>query len=241
MSGMLHVVGLGPGDPELMTLKAARVIGAARVVAFFSKKGRIGHARRIADAHVSAEAVELQFEYPFTTEIALDDPRYAEGIVAFYEECAATVQTHLAAGCDVALLCEGDPFFYGSAMYIFDRIRADHPTAIIPGIPGMAGAWAQAKAPITHGDDVLTVLPGTLDEDTLTARLANSHASVIMKIGRNLDKIRRALTRAGVADRAIYVERATMEGELICPVEELERAPAPYFALVLVPGRQGAR
>ena len=241
MTGTLHVLGMGPGDPELMTLKAARILAEAPVFAHFAKASRPGHARSIAQGRTALGATELRFEYPYTTEIDLADPRYLCGMGAFYETCAQTVSGHLVAGRDVALLCEGDPFFYGSAMYVFDRLRHAHPTEVTPGVTAMSGAWSRCSTPMTHGDDRLTVLPGTLDEDELVERLADADAAVIMKIGRNLPKIRAALQRAGLCDRAIYVERATMQDELICRVADLDRAPAPYFALILVPGRQGAR
>ncbi len=241
MSGIFHVVGLGPGDPELMTVKAARIIAAAPVVAYFAKRGRTGHARTIAAAHIGADAEEIRFEYPFTTEIALDDPRYRAEIVGFYDECAARLGARLEAGRDAVLLCEGDPFFYGSSMYLYDRLSPAFPSEVVPGVSAMSGCWTRAGTPIAHGDDVLTVLPGTLDEDGLTARLQRSDASVIMKIGRNLPKIRAALDRAGLADRAIYIERGTMANERIVMLSERDESPAPYFSLVLVPGRQRER
>jgi precorrin-2/cobalt-factor-2 C20-methyltransferase len=126
-------------------------------------------------------------------------------------------------------------------MYLFDRLRGAYRSEVVPGVPGMSGCWAQAGMPIAHGDDVLAVLPGTLDEHSLAARLQGCDAAVIMKVGRNLEKIRAALTRAGLADRAIYVERGTMTGQRILPLRELDDAPAPYFAMVLVPGRQRVR
>ena len=239
--GTLHVVGMGPGDPELLTLRAARVLATAAVVAFFAKRGRPGHARTIAGAHLNPAAEELRFEYPYTTEIDVDDPRYEPGIRAFYESAAAIVAARLDAGQDVALLCEGDPFFYGSAMYLFDRLAAQHSTAVIPGITAMSGCWTQAGLPMTHGDDVLTVLPGTMEADALAARLAGTDAAVIMKVGRNLPKIRGALDRAGLTGRAVYVERGTMAGTRHVPVADLPDSPAPYFSLVLVPGRQRPR
>jgi precorrin-2/cobalt-factor-2 C20-methyltransferase len=241
MKGTLFVVGVGPGDPELMTLKSVRVIAAAPVVASFCKRGRPGHAHTIAAAHLSPASTELRFEYPFTTELSVADPRYLADMGVFYEQCAQEIAAILADGRDVALLCEGDPFFYGSAMYVFDRLRADFRTEIVPGITGMSGGWSRAGVPMVHGDDVLSVLPGTLDEEALVKRLLASDAAVIMKLGRNLPKIRSALARAGLLERAIYVERGTMEGECVCKFSELDRSPAPYFALVLIPGRQGAR
>ncbi len=241
MTGVLQVVGMGPGDPDLLTLRAARILATAAVVAFFAKRGRPGHARTIAGTHLNPAAEELRFEYPYTTEIDVDDPRYEPGIRAFYEAAAAIVAGRLDAGQDVALLCEGDPFFYGSAMYVFDRLHAAYPTVVTPGITSMSGCWAQARLPMTHGDDVLTVLPGTLDAETLAARLAGSDAAVIMKVGRNLPKIRTALQAAGLADRALYAERGTMPDGRTMPFTHLTEDRAPYFSLILVPGRQRSR
>ncbi len=240
-TGTLQVVGMGPGNPDLVTLRAARILATAKTVAFFAKRGRPGHARTIAATHLNPAAEELRFEYPYTTEIDVDDPRYEPGIRTFYETAAGIVAARLDAGQDVALLCEGDPFFYGSAMYVFDRLRATYATAVTPGITSMSGCWAQARLPMTHGDDVLTVLPGTLDSESLAARLASSDAAVIMKVGRNLPKIRAALQSAGLTDRAVYVERGTMQDGRMMPLASFAEDRAPYFSLVLVPGRQRAR
>lgn len=239
--GALRVVGVGPGDPELMTLKAARILGAADVVAFFAKAGRPGHARRIVEGALNPAAEQLRLEYPFTTEVALDDPRYLAEMGEFYERSAELLAERLDRGCEVALLSEGDPFFYGSSMYLFDRLARDYPNEVVPGVTGMSGCWAQARLPICHGDDVFCVLPGTLDEAALTARLRGADAAVIMKVGRNLPKIRRVLEACDLLDRAVFVERGTMDDERITPLAELTEGPAPYFSLVLVPGRQRAR
>ncbi len=239
--GTLHTIGMGPGDPELLTLKAARLIAEAPVVAYFAKHGRAGHARSIAGDRLQANAVELRFEYPFTTELPVDDPRYPAGMAAFYEACAARVARHLDAGRDVALLCEGDPFFYGSSMYLFDRLHGDYAHQTVPGVTGMSGCWTAAGLPITHGDDILCVLPGTLDEDRLVERLRCCDAAVIMKVGRNLAKIRRAVVRAGLGERALYAERGTQPGQRLAALATLDDETAPYFSMVLIPGRQRPR
>lgn len=236
-SGTLHIVGVGPGDPELLTLKAARLIRSARVVAYFAKRGRSGYARRTADGYISPAVEELRFEYPFTTELVVDDPRYSDGIETFYAECTTRISLWLDSGHDVVLLCEGDPFFYGSSLAVLDRIGA-RKSMVVPGISGMSGCWASAGAAMVRGDDIMTVLPGTLDEQSLSSRLVNSDAAVIIKLGHNLVKIRAALQRAGRFERAIYVEHGTMANERILPMTDVTEAVAPYFALVLVPGRQ---
>lgn len=241
-TGCLWGVGVGPGDPELMTLKAARILGTTRLIAFFAKQGRAGNARSIAASLLRADAEELRLEYPFTTEVALNDPRYHLDMDAFYDGAAERIAGRLAAGEDVAVLCEGDPFFYGSYMYLHDRLASRFPVRVIAGVTGMSGCWTAAGAPITHGDDILSVLPGTLPEEALAQKLAAADAVVVMKVGRNLPKIRRALAAAGQLERALYVERGTMAGERIERLAERdEAAETPYFAIVLVPGRQGKR
>ena len=239
--GTLFTVGVGPGDPELMTVKAARILAAAPVAAYFAKRGRPGHARSIAAGALNPAAQELRFEYPFTTELSHADLDYKAGMASFYASCADAVASRLADGEDVALLCEGDPFFYGSAMYLFDRLRGGFPTEVVPGITGMAGCWARAQVPATGGDDVLSVLPGTLDQAGLTAALLGCDAAVVMKLGRNLPKVRAALEHAGMLGRALYIERGTMADERVAMLADVPDGPAPYFSLVLVPGRQRGR
>jgi len=240
-SATLYGVGLGPGDPELVTLKALRVLRAAPVVAHFRKKGRAGHARTIAASHLPDGVVEAAFEYPVTTEVDFRDEAYVTAIRDFYVESAAAIAAHLDAGHDVALLCEGDPFFYGSFLHMYDRLKSRHRVVIVPGITGMSGCWTAAAAPITYGDDVLTVLPGTLDRVALARHLEGTDAAVIMKVGHNIEKIRDALSATGRLADAIYVERGTMQGERVVPLAKLDDAAVPYFSIILVPGGRGRR
>jgi precorrin-2/cobalt-factor-2 C20-methyltransferase len=244
MTGTLYSVGVGPGDPELITLKAVRILSHARAYAYFAKRGRRGHAVTIAQAHLPAAAEALRFEYPFTTELPADSAEYRDAMSVFYDSASALLAAHLDGGTDVALLCEGDPFFYGSSMHLFDRLRGRYPHEVISGVTGMAGCWGRAGLPMTHGDDVLSVLPGTLALDDLAARLRGCDAAVIMKVGRHLPKIRAALDAAGCSADAVVVERGTMDGERITRLADMaenEMKIAPYFSIVLVPGRRGAR
>ncbi|MGA2793292.1 MAG: precorrin-2 C(20)-methyltransferase, partial [Roseiarcus sp.] len=160
-TGRLYGVGLGPGDPELLTVKAVRLIQAASVVAYFAKAGRRGNARKIVDRWLLRTCEELPLFYPVTTEIPFDDPRYAALLAAFYETSAEAIAAHLVAGRDVALLSEGDPLFYGSFIHLFVRLQARFPVTVVPGVTAMSGCLAAARAPVAWGDDVLTVLPGT--------------------------------------------------------------------------------
>jgi precorrin-2/cobalt-factor-2 C20-methyltransferase len=239
--GKLFTLGMGPGDPELLTLKAARILAQAPVVAYFAKAGQRGHARGIAEGRLRPSAEELRFDYPVTVEIPHHDGRYIDAMAGCYAAAAETIATRLTRGLDVALLCEGDPFFYGSSMYLFDRLRDRFPMEIVPGVLGMSGCWAEAQLPMTHGDDVLAVVPGTMPDAALHRALAGVDAAVIMKLGRNLAKVRAVLTALGRAERAIYVERGTMAGARVLPLAEIADGAAPYFSMILVPGRQGPR
>jgi len=238
-TGRLLGVGVGPGDPELVTLKALRAIEEADVVVHFAKQGRASHARTIVEPHLPPGIEELALKYPVTTETPKDKPAYRDCIAKFYDEAAATIARHLDADRTVAVLAEGDPLFYGSYMHLHVRLSESYPTEIIPGVTGMAGCWADAATPIAQGDDVFTVLPATLPEFELERRLAESDAAVVMKIGRNLPKVRRALDRAGRLERAIYVERGTMANAQAMKLIDKLDTPAPYFAIVLVPGWEG--
>jgi len=234
--GALYGVGLGPGDPELVTLKAVRLIGASPVVAYFAKHGRESHARRIAHGYFRPGCEELLLAYPMTTERPFDQPEYIAALAEFYRESAERLAEILAQGRDVALLCEGDPMFYGSFMHIFVRLKTRFRTEICAGVSGMSGCFAAARQPMTWGDDVLTVVPATLDEEALTQRLAGAEAVVVMKLGGNFAKLRRVLTRLKLIERAIYVERGTMTDEKIMPFGEKLDDIAPYFSMVLAPG-----
>jgi len=235
-TGRLIGVGVGPGDPELVTLKALRALGEADVVAHFAKAGHPSHARAIVAAHLRAGTEELPLRYPVTTEIPKHEPAYRDAIRDFYDASAAAIARHLDAGRTVAVLSEGDPLFYGSYMHLHVRLASRYPTEVIAGVTGMSGCWSAVGTPIAQGDDVFTVLPATLAQDELERRLVEADAAVVMKVGRNLPKVRRALERTGRLTRAVYVERGTMAGEKAIPLADKPDDCAPYFAIVLVPG-----
>ena len=235
-TGKLLGIGVGPGDPELMTLKAVRALGEADVVAHFAKAGNPSHSRTIAAAHLRNDVIELPLLYPVTTEQPKCSDGYRDAIGRFYDDAAGGLAAHLEAGRVVAVICEGDPMFYGSYMHLHARLAARFATEIVPGVSGMAGCWSAAATPIAQGDDVFTVLPATLPEAELARRLSDADAAVVMKVGRHLPKLRRALASSGRLPRAIYVERGTMAGAKMIPLAAKPDDDAPYFAVVLVPG-----
>jgi precorrin-2/cobalt-factor-2 C20-methyltransferase len=235
-AGKLIGVGVGPGDPELMTLKALRALKAADVVAHFAKAGNASRARAIAADHLAPGVTELPLRYPVTTELPRNGAAYCNRIKEFFDASAAAVAMHLDAGRTVAVVCEGDPLFYGSYMHLHARLASRYPTEIIAGVTGMSGCWSAAGTPIAQGNDVFTVLPATLPESELARRLTDADAIVIMKLGRNLAKVRRALDHANRLERAIYVERGTMTDAVLMPLAAKRDDEAPYFAVVLVPG-----
>lgn len=240
MSAKLYGVGVGPGDPELLTLKAARVIAAAGVVAYpVARHGR-SVSRAIAAEHLRADAVEIVLTYPVTTEKTHHPGGYEAALREFYDASAATLAEHLDAGRDVVVLCEGDPFFYGSYMYLHERLAERYETEVIAGVTSFSAAAASAGTPLAKRDDVLSVLPGTLSPDLLSARLQSSDASVVIKLGRTFDAVRKATEAAGVADRAVYVERASSGCERRMPLRDVE-GPVPYMSLVLVPAAAPGR
>lgn len=237
--GTIHGVGLGPGAADLMSVRADRLVRGARHLAFFRKRGRPGQARRLVDGMLRGDVVEYPMEYPVTTELAVTDPRYNAQLAAFYADCAAHLAGLARGGAEVVVLCEGDPFFYGSFMHLHARLTGVVPVAVVPGVTGMSGAWTASGAPITWGDDVLTVATATLPEEELTRRVRDTDALVVMKIGRHLPKLRRAIAAAGREGAAWLVEHAAMPEQRVVPLAEAGET-APYFAIVLVHG-QGRR
>ncbi len=235
MSGRLYGVGVGPGDPELMTIKAQRVLRKVQVVAYPCARHGRSNARSIVHAELTRDQIELPMMYPVTTEQTDHSGGYEAAISQFYDEMAARIAGHLTDGRDVAILCEGDPFFYGSYMYLHDRLAHRFPTEVIPGVASIMGAAAQLGTPLVRRDTEFIVLPGTLSEDTLTARLRTPGAFAIMKLGRNFAKVKQAIHNAGLADKALFIERATMAAERIVPLSQVDPADLAYFSLILIP------
>ncbi|GAB3712478.1 precorrin-3B C(17)-methyltransferase [Mariniluteicoccus flavus] len=243
MRARLAFVGVGPGDPELITRRAARLIVDADVIAYFAgPKGR-SNARTIADDLVTDQAIEELLRYPVTTGTTDHAGGYYGVMEDFYDESAARLASHLDAGRAVVVLAEGDPLFYSTSMYLHDRLtrptanRAAYPAEIVPGVTSIQGATAAAATALSRHEDVVTVLPGTLPVPELAWRLAQTDAAVIMKLGRTFAGVREALHQAGRLADATYVERATWDTERVLPVAAVDPADVPYFSIIIVAGR----
>jgi len=240
-AGRFYGVGLGPGDPELITRKAARLIEQADVVAYHSGTHGRSIARAIASELIPSGITEEALVYPITTG-STDHPGGYDGLIAdFYDECAARLAAHLDAGRTVVILCEGDPLFFGSYMYLHDRLANTYVTEVVPGVTSVSAAAAAAQEPLVRRTDVLTVLPGTLSEPELARRLADTDGAAIMKLGRTFPSVRRALAQSGRLDDAVYVERASMGGQRIVPAADVDPLTVPYFSVILAPGDRAPR
>ncbi|MFY0692672.1 MAG: precorrin-2 C(20)-methyltransferase [Paracoccaceae bacterium] len=225
MSGTLYGVGVGPGDPELITLKAARLIENASAIAYPTLAGGDSFARAITAGLIGPDTFEIRMDVPMTTDRAPAQAAYDEG--------AAQIANHLARGEDVVCLCEGDPFFYGSFMYLFARLSARFDVEVVPGVTSVTACAARAGMPLAARNERLTVLPGPLPEDELRARIDGAESVAIMKVGRHLGKIRKVLGDLGLAGQATYVERATLAEEKVLPLTEAPET-APYFSMILL-------
>ncbi|MCW2559868.1 MAG: precorrin-3 methyltransferase [Mycobacterium sp.] len=234
--GTLWGVGLGPGDPELVTVKAARVIGEADVVAYHSARHGRSIARTIAVPYLRRGQVEEHFVYPVTTETSDHPGGYAGAMEDFYREAADRIAVHLEAGRNVALLAEGDPLFYSSYMHMHTRLTSRFDAVIVPGVTSVSAASAATGMPLVQGDEVLTILPGTLPSDELRRRLADTDAAVVLKLGRSYPAVREALSAAGRLNEALYVERASTSGQKVLPAADVDEASVPYFSLAMLPG-----
>jgi precorrin-2/cobalt-factor-2 C20-methyltransferase len=231
--GKVICAGLGPGDPDLMSVRADRAIRGARHVAYFRKKGRAGQARTIVRDLLHPEAVEYPMEYPVTTELRFDSPEYRQLMVDFYADWADRLE-ELAREADVVVLCEGDPFFYGSFMYLYERLSGSFPCEIVPGVTSLTACAARLGRPLTARNDVLTVIPGPLSDEEISARIEAAGAIAIMKVGRHLQRLKKLISGLGLLGHAGYVERATLASEKAMPREKVNDAAAPYFSMILI-------
>jgi precorrin-2/cobalt-factor-2 C20-methyltransferase len=232
----LYGLGVGPGDPELITLKAARILAKVEAIAYVGAGSRPSRARAIAAAHIQDHVQEIAIALPMSVDPATADPFYAAGA----EQIAATLDE----GRQVAVLCEGDPLFYGSfarlLLHLEDRIAGRHRIEIVPGITSVSAAIASSGHALVRRQEPLAIVPAPLACADLDARLGQDDAVVVMKLGRHLHRVRGALARAGRLTGALYVEAVSTEGERVMPLAELADEEAPYFSLVLVPPRRGA-
>ncbi len=225
--GRLYGIGVGPGDPELITLKALRLIRASPVVAYQSAVDRESIARKIVAPYLPGNQIEVQFHLPRALE-----PEKAKSI---YDQETQPIADHLAAGRDVAVICEGDPFFYGSFMYLFTRLSEQYETEVVPGVSSLMACPVSLGLPFTYYNDVLTVLPAPLPREVLTSKLLTTDAAAIMKLGRHFPKIRTLLHELGLASRARYIERATTTQQRIVSLDEVDPEEVPYFSMIVIP------
>jgi precorrin-2/cobalt-factor-2 C20-methyltransferase len=225
--GRLYGVGVGPGDPELLTLKALRLLRAAPVIAYQSAVDKESIARAIVSQYLPGNQIEVSFHLPRALE-----PEKANSI---YDQEVKPIAEHLAAGRDVVVLCEGDPFFYGSFMYVFTRLSEEYQTEVVPGISSLMACPVALGVPFTYYNDILTVLPAPMPPEELITQLLTTDAAAIMKLGRHFTKVRDILHQLGLASRARYIERATMAQQRIVPLDEVDPAQVPYFSMIVIP------
>ena len=225
MSGILYGVGLGPGDPDLITLKSSKLISAAQVIAYPTLAGGDSFARSIAADLIKKGTEEIVIDVPMSIE--------REPAQAAYDVGAAKIEAALLNGHNVVCLCEGDPFFYGSFMYIYARLVDKYPVEVVPGVTSITTCAARAGTPLAARNERLTVLPGPLSAKELSIRIQGAESVAIMKVGRHLEKIRAVIEGLGLSAQATYVERASLPDELVCPLIDAPKK-APYFSMIII-------
>jgi precorrin-2 C20-methyltransferase/precorrin-3B C17-methyltransferase len=235
-AGRLTGVGVGPGDPDLLTVRATRIIAAADVIAYHCARHGRSIARAAAAPYLRDGQAEEILQYPVTTEGTEHPGGYAAVMQEFYTEATERLAAHLERGRDVVVLCEGDPAFYGSYQHLHTRLSGRFPASIVPGISSVSAAAAAIGVPLVLHDETLTVLPGTLSDDDLRARMAGADAVAVLKLGRTFERVRSALDDAGLLDRARYVERAGTPAQRVLALADVDPATVPYMSLALVPG-----
>lgn len=226
MTGTLYGIGVGPGDPELLTLKALRILQAAKVVAYPAPDDGESFARSIVAAYLKPEQTEIPIVIPMRVE------RFPAARI--YDEKAEEISRWLERGEDVVVLCEGDPFFYGSFMYLFERLSGKFDCEIVPGVSSLMASAAALKRPLAARNDVLTIVPAPLDDAVLLERFASGDALAIIKIGRHFARIRTLIEKAGLMDRAGYLERVTLDNQKVLPLSQVTEDKAPYFSMILI-------
>lgn len=239
-TGTLIGIGVGPGDPALLTVAAVEALREATVVAYHSARHKPSVARGIVERYLRADHVEEHLVYPVTTEGTEHPGGYAGALADFYDEATSRLAAHLDAGRDVALLAEGDPFVHSSHQHLHGRLAGRYPTRVIPGISSVTAAGASLGRPLVESTETLAVLPGTLAQEELAARLGEADAAVVMKLGRTFGRVRAALESVGRLDDAWYVERASTPQERVLPLRDVDPDAVPYFSLAVVPSRVGA-
>jgi len=225
MTGTLYGIGVGPGDPELMTVKAVRILQAAPVIAYPAADDGDSSARMIAAEFIPEEVTEIAIRVPM---------RPGRMPVEVYDQAARDIAAHLAEGRDVAVLCEGDPFFYGSFMYLHDRLAGTWPCRVVPGVSSLTACAAASARPLVRRNDTLIVLPATLPDDELAHRIAGNNAAAILKVGRHLPRLRAIVEHCGLTERTRYVEYASRENEKVMPLSARDDSSAPYFSMLLI-------
>ena len=235
-TGRLFGVGVGPGDPGLVTLRAAELIRGADVIAFHAGTGKQSMARSIVADLLPPGVIEEELRDPVTTGFADDPGGYYAALGAFYDDCADRLETHLRQGCTVVVLAVGDPLFFGSFMYVHDRLSPLYPTAVVPGVTSVSAATAAVATGLCRHEDTLTILPGTLPVPELARRLADTDAAIVMKLGQTFPGVVEAVRQAGLLDRAVYVERASGKRQRVLPLADVDADTVPYMSLVVVPG-----
>lgn len=235
--GKIYGVGVGPGDPELITIKGLKAIESADIIAFHQAANKKSNALTIAECWIKDSQSLLPLIYPITTQTPPDKLSYDDILSKFYDDITLELASHLEQGKTITVLAEGDPLFYSSFMYIHDRLADRFHTTIIPGVTSISGASAALATPLCYRNETFTVLSAVLDEATLKQKLAEKSAFAIMKLGRNIDKIINILKELQLFDKALYIERASMKDEKICSLSEVDSSCTPYFSLILIPGK----
>jgi precorrin-2/cobalt-factor-2 C20-methyltransferase len=226
--GKLYGLGIGPGDPELLTLKAHRILTTVPVIAYPTLESGKVLARAIVSDFIRPEQIEIPMPLPFSVERS-SQPHY--------DIAAENIAEQLNLGRDVAVLCVGDPMLYGTFMYIFNRLCDRFSIEVVPGISSVMASAAMLGVPITYRNDVFSIMPATLEAEILRDRLVFIDAAAIIKLGRHFTKVRNILQELGLLERALYIERATLPNQQIIPITEIDPEAVTYWSLILIPSK----
>ncbi len=237
-TGHLYLVGVGPGDPELMTYKAVRILSKAKVWAVPSAKANgLSSAQQIAEQMVPDNGRTILHLHFLMKKVYLGQETDDQQLSA-WRKAAEEVIHHLDQGEDVAFPTLGDATLYSTAFYLLAIIQEERPdigVTVIPGITAMAACAASQARPLALGDDVLVVVPAAFEDERLRGILLNLDAVVLMKVAKRIDELIALIEEMGLIDSAVLIERSGMpEERVFTDIREARGLKLHYFSTMLI-------
>lgn len=233
MSGIFYGVGVGPGDPELLTLKAVKVIQNADVIiAPKTEKKEDSTALSIARPYLKENVEILKLVFPMVNDVDV--------LTEAWENNKTAILAELQAGKKVVFLTLGDPMFYSTYMYIYRLLKdSGHGIETVPGVPAFCAIGSQLGQPLAEGTDVLSIIPATMEDEEMDKILSLSDNVVLMKVYKNFSKVVEKLNQHGYGDNAVMISKCGLPDEQISyNLGEVDGSKVNYLTTILAKKRK---